>query len=68
MAYVRRAIVQYSGSNLKERRELALLTQEKLAELVGVTRETISYWETGKRVPSLTNARKLREVLLPLTM
>jgi DNA-binding XRE family transcriptional regulator len=67
MPYTRRAVEQYSGMNLKGRRELALLSQRELAARVGVTRETISYWETGKRVPSLTNARKLRDVLLPLT-
>jgi transcriptional regulator with XRE-family HTH domain len=61
--YIRRAIEQYSGKNLKGRRELALLSQQELAARVGVTRETISYWETDKRVPSLTNARRLRDVL-----
>jgi DNA-binding XRE family transcriptional regulator len=66
MPYVRRAIEQYSGKNLKERREFALLSQAELSARVGVTRETISYWETGKRVPSLTNARRLRDVLLSL--
>jgi putative transcriptional regulator len=63
MPYIRRAVEQYSGTSLKERRELALLSQEELSKMVGVTRETISYWETGKRIPSLTHARKLREVL-----
>ena len=67
MPYVRRAIAQFSGESLKERREAALLSQEELSTLVGVRRETISLWETGKRTPSLTHARKLQEVLLPST-
>jgi transcriptional regulator with XRE-family HTH domain len=42
MPPVRSAIVQYSGANLKERRELALLSQSELAVLMGVSRETIT--------------------------
>lgn len=66
MAYVRKAVEQYSGTNLKEKREAALLSQAELAAMIGVKRELISYWETGSRIPSLTSARKLRDALLPL--
>ena len=40
------------GNRLKVARAEANLTQEKLAELVGVTRQTISAIETGLYCPS----------------
>ena len=40
-------------SNLKKHRQLAELTQEELAEKVGVRRETIVRLEAGKYNPSL---------------
>ncbi len=39
------------------------LTQEQLAELVGVTRKTINTVETGKFVPSTVLALRLARVL-----
>jgi len=39
--------------NLKKYRQLSNLTQEELAEKVGVRRETIQRLETGKYNPSL---------------
>ncbi len=39
------------------------LTQEQLAELVGVTRKTINSVETGKFVPSTVLALRLARVL-----
>ncbi|MFI6507255.1 helix-turn-helix transcriptional regulator [Streptosporangium sp. NPDC050855] len=39
------------------------LTQEQLADLVGVTRKTINTVETGKFVPSTVLALKLARVL-----
>lgn len=39
--------------NLKKYRQLKELTQEQLAELVGVRRETIMRLEAGKYNPSL---------------
>lgn len=60
---MRRAIEQYSGDMLKRRRENALLTQEELARRVGVSKQSVSNWETLQRYPSLANVRKLRDVL-----
>lgn len=40
-------------SNLKKYRQLSNLTQEELAEIVGVRRETIVRLEAGKYNPSL---------------
>ncbi|HYT35962.1 MAG TPA: helix-turn-helix transcriptional regulator [Ktedonobacteraceae bacterium] len=60
---MRKAIEQYSGNNLKLRREAALMTQAQLAQLVGVNLKTVGFWEQGVRFPSLTHVRKVREVL-----
>ena len=39
------------------------LTQEAMAELVGVARQTIAKWETGESVPDLEMAGKLASAL-----
>ena len=39
------------------------LSQEDLAELLGVTRVTVARWETGKLVPGTSSILKLSEVL-----
>src|SRR5713101_5051064 len=44
----------YSGSRLTERRYEARLTQEDLAELVGVSKQTVGFWEQGRRYPGKT--------------
>ncbi len=41
------------GKYLQERRKEKGLTQEQLAEHVGVARRTISRWETGSNMPDL---------------
>ncbi len=46
-------------NRLKEFREKADLTQEKLAELARVSRQTINSIEAGRYVPSLELALKL---------
>lgn len=48
---------------LKEMRKLAGLTQEELAEKVGVSRVELSYWENGRRTPTLSNLRSLINTL-----
>lgn len=35
------------GKRLRELRTQANITQEELAELVGVSTKTVSYWENG---------------------
>jgi len=49
-------------NRLREYREKAKLSQEKLAEKVKVTRQTIISIETGRYVPSLELALKLAEL------
>jgi putative transcriptional regulator len=48
---------------MKEYRARLSLTQEKLAEMVGVRRETIIYLEKGKYNPSLKLAHDIALVL-----
>ena len=51
------------GKNLIQLRKMHQLTQEALAEKVGVTRQAIAKWEAGDSVPDLQTGRKLAEVL-----
>lgn len=39
------------GNNILELRKQMQLSQEKLGEKVGVTRQTISNWELGQTIP-----------------
>lgn len=50
-------------TKIKEFRARYDLTQEELAEKVGVRRETISFLEKGKYNPSLKLAYKVSQVL-----
>ncbi|MBY9005399.1 MAG: helix-turn-helix transcriptional regulator [Candidatus Lokiarchaeota archaeon] len=50
-------------SNIKEFREEKGLTQIELADLIGVSRQTIYYLEKGDYNPSLTLSFKIAEVL-----
>lgn len=51
------------GKNLQKYRKYRGLTQEKLAELIGVDVTSISSIETGKYFPSADNLSKLAEAL-----
>lgn len=50
------------GNSLKVQRARKNLTQEGLAELVGVTRPTINFIENGRFVPSTLLALKIARV------
>ena len=50
-------------TNIKEYRTKCGLTQEKLAEMVGVRRETIIFLEQGKYNPSLRLAYNIARTL-----
>lgn len=50
-------------NNVKELRMEREISQGKLAEMVGVTRQTIISLEKGSYIPSLLLAMKLSEVL-----
>ena len=48
--------------NLIRLRKIKRLTQEELAEKVGVTRQAIAKWEAGETMPDLERSRILAEV------
>jgi putative transcriptional regulator len=51
------------GSNLRDVRQERALTQAQLAELVGVSRQTINYIEQGTYCPSTKLALELAGAL-----
>ena len=51
------------GKNIKKYRKVKGLTQEKLAELVGVATVTIKKYESNEREPNLTTIDKIAEAL-----
>lgn len=48
--------------NLVRLRKIKRLTQEELAEKVGVTRQAVAKWEAGETMPDLERSRVLAEV------
>jgi putative transcriptional regulator len=50
-------------TKIKEFRQAKGLTQDKLAQLAGVRRETIVFVEQGKYVPSLKLAHDISKIL-----
>lgn len=48
--------------NLIQLRKYKQLTQEDLAEKVGVTRQAIAKWEAGETMPDLERSRMLAEI------
>ena len=50
------------GLKIREFRKTNKLTQERLAELVGIGTANISYIETGKFAPSFETLAKLSEI------
>lgn len=51
------------GSYIAEKRRALNLTQEQLAEKLGVSNKTISKWENGKCMPDYSVIQKLCEAL-----
>lgn len=50
-------------NNLKFIRKQKQLSQQDIANKIGVDRSTIGYWENGKADPTLLNVQKLAEAL-----
>ena len=50
------------GENLKRIRKNKKISQEYLAERLGVSRQSISKWETGENYPSMTNIMCLCDI------
>ena len=51
------------GERIKKQRTKAKMSQEKLAELVGVSRQAVTKWEAGQSSPSTENLFRIAEVL-----
>ena len=47
------------GDNLFQARKKSGLSQEKVAEKLGVSRQTISKWETDETIPDIFQSKKL---------
>jgi len=50
------------GERIKECRQNVDLSQEKVAELVGVSRQAVTKWEANQTAPSTENLFKLAEI------
>lgn len=48
--------------NLIHTRKLLRMTQEDVAEKLGVTRQTIAKWETGETIPDLDKCKLLAQI------
>lgn len=51
------------SENLVQMRKLLSMTQEELAEKVGVTRQAVAKWEAGDSLPDLEKSKLLAEAL-----
>lgn len=59
---------QTLGERIRAARQAAGLSQEKLAERLGLTRQAVTKWESGQSAPSTENLLRLAEVLgVPVT-
>ena len=52
------------GNKIMELRKKNGLSQEELAEKIGVARQTISKWELGETSPELNQAKELSKVYI----
>ena len=54
-------MINYSVK-IKEYRERKFLTQEELAKILGVTKVSVTRWETGKFEPTMKIKKKLYQL------
>ena len=50
------------GDNLRNLRKSKKISQERLAEKVGVSRQSVSKWERGEAYPEMNNILSLCEI------
>lgn len=48
-----------SGVKIRELRHKLFMTQAEFAKLMGVTEQTIRFWESDKKIPHLRNQKKI---------
>ena len=58
----KQAVKRTLGESLKEHRTQRHMTQEFVAEALGVSRQTVSKWENGSADPSTTNLLALAKL------
>ena len=51
------------GGNIQASRQAAGMTQEQIAAIVGVSRQTVAKWESGETSPDLEHAAALADAL-----
>ena len=51
------------GEKIQKFRKMQKMSQEELGEVMGVTRQTISNWESGESAPNIMEAKKLANLL-----
>lgn len=51
------------SENIREAREREGLSQEDFAELIGVTQQTVSKYESGIKLPSISTLSDIADVL-----
>lgn len=55
--------IQLVGKRICEQRKKLGITQEQLAEMIGVTSQAVSKWENGHNLPDIDNLIELADVL-----
>lgn len=56
------------AQKIKEYRERKFLKQEELAELLGVSKTSVTRWETGKFAPTMHIKKKLYQLFIEAGM
>ena len=59
--------MQTLGRQMRTARRAADVTQSEAAEMIGVTKQTVSNWETGKNEPSFLQMERLCRVVYGIT-
>lgn len=49
--------------DIRSLRKAAGMTQQQLADIIGVTQTMVARWETGRAKPSAKNARRIKDLL-----
>jgi len=59
---IKRGDLMTFGKNLQSFRKRNKLSQEKIAELIGVCRQAVSKWENGLAYPDIENLMRLSDL------